>query len=146
MKTFDQTVRSLVSFLENDPSCKVYRFRYAFPDTTVRNPIEKILVSVGIASMRITQSTLDEGIGDDGSYLRGRQMELDFRLRIYVPHYKEGSACHEVCSDLVSALLERQSEWKIGEIRCQEVEYHRDTRTFCQECRVTVQTQLQFET
>ena len=145
MKTFDQAVRSLISFFEKDPSCKAYRFRYAFPDTTVRNPVEKIMVSVGIASMKITQNTLDEGSGYDGSFRRGRQMELDFRLRVYVPHYKEGSACHEVCSDLVSALLERQSEWKIGEIHCHEVEYHRDTRTFCQECRVAIRTHLQLE-
>lgn len=146
MQTFNDMLYAVLKLLKNDDQCVGYRFVSAFPDATVQNPVEQEIVSVGLSSLKISQSTLGEVVGKgEESYQIGRRADWTLLVRIYVPRSLGGKGCYDVFSAIAGALLERQSYWKIGEMSCGKTSYDRNTRTFGLECSIEITTLLQIE-
>ena len=146
METFNDIIQSVIDLLSQDEQCDEYRFVSAFPDTTVENPVGQGVVSIGIASLKITQSPLGEVVGHkEQAYQIGRQADCKLQVHIYVPRSLGGKGCYDVFSGIAGALLERQDEWMIGEMTCGQTSYNRDTRTFGMECFIELTTLLQIE-
>lgn len=146
MQTFNDMLCAVIELLKEDEQCVGYRFVNAFPDTTVQNPVEREIVSVGLSSLKISQSALGEVIGQGEETCRiGRRADWKLLVRIYVPRSFGGMGCYDVFSAIAGALLERQSFWKIGEMGCGKTTYDRDTRTFGLECSIELTTLLQIQ-
>ena len=143
MQPFSDMTESMIELLREDEQCVGYRFVSAYPDTTVQIPVEQAVVSIGIASLSIRQSALGEVIGrNQTSFEIGRQADWKLHFHIYAPRSLGGKGCYDIFTAITAALLERQSQWKIGDMTCGQTSYNRDTRTFVLEGFVELTTLL----
>lgn len=141
MKQINGLIESVLELLREDQQCIGYRFVSAYPDKTVQNPVEQAIVSVGLSSLTIRQSALGEVIGrGQTTFQTGRQADWELHIHIYAPRSLGGKGCYDIFSAIAAALLERQNEWKIGDMSCGKTSYNRDTRTFVLEGFVQLTT------
>ncbi len=120
---------NIVAWLKEREELGYIRFLTEYPPVKKAVPLKHTTVAVGIESMEIVDSFVenDEGVLVENEYCR--QAKIRIRLSIHAPYSSGGSACHEAFTDIIDCLT-FASGMDILSSGCNDIISDRDTDAF----------------
>lgn len=120
---------NIVAWLKEREELNYIRFLTEYPPVKKAVPLKHTTVAVGIESMEIVDSFIenDEGVLIENEYCR--QAKIRIRLSIHAPYSSGGSACHEAFTDIIDCLT-FASGMDILSSGCESIVSDRDTDAF----------------
>ena len=116
----------IVAWLQTQSQLDDITFMTEFPAVKKAIPLQKVIVAIGLQSVRLTDKFEADGNGvlQLQEYCRTAQMRIS--LSVHVPFSLGGHTCHEVFSNVTDALT-FQSDLNIKESGCDKIQSDRDT-------------------
>lgn len=132
---------NIVTWLEGREELSHIKFLTEFPAIKKAVPLKKTIVAVGIQSMEIVDSFVenDEGVLVENEYCR--QAKIKLRLSIHAPYSSGGEACHDAFTDIIDCLT-FGSGLDIINSGCDGIISDRDTDAFVLSAWATVNASL----
>ncbi len=132
---------NIVNWLKSREDLKYIKFLTEFPAVKKEIPLKRTTVAVGIDSMDIKDSFVenDEGVLVENEYCR--LVTIKLRLSIHAPFSSGGEACHEAFTDIIDC-LSFDSELDIQSSGCDNITADRDTDAFVLTAWATVNASL----
>lgn len=132
---------NIVDWLKCREDLKYIKFLTEFPAVKKEIPLKRTTVAVGIDSMDIKDSFVenDEGVLVENEYCR--LVTIKLRLSIHAPFSSGGEACHEAFTDIIDC-LSFDSELDIQSSGCDNITADRDTDAFVLTAWATVNASL----
>lgn len=120
---------NIVEWLKGREELGYIRFLTEYPAVKKAIPLKYTTVAVGIESMEIVDSFVenDEGVLVENEYCR--QAKIKLRLSIHAPYSLGGEACHDAFTDIIDCLT-FASGLDILNSGCEGVVSDRDTDAF----------------
>ena len=120
---------NIVAWLKSREELSEIRFLTEFPAVKKAVPLRHTTVAVGIESMEIVDSFVenDEGVLVENEYCR--QAKIKLRLSIHAPYSSGGEACHDAFTDIIDCLT-FDSGLDILYSGCDDIVSDRDTDAF----------------
>lgn len=120
---------NIVAWLKTREELSEIRFLTEFPAIKKAVPLRHTTVAVGIESMEIVDSFVenDEGVLVENEYCR--QAKIKLRLSIHAPYSSGGEACHDAFTDIIDCLT-FASGLDILYSGCDDIVSDRDTDAF----------------
>lgn len=120
---------NIVAWLKTREELSKIRFLTEFPAIKKAVPLRHTTVAVGIESMEIVDSFVenDEGVLVENEYCR--QAKIKLRLSIHAPYSSGGEACHDAFTDIIDCLT-FDSGLDILYSGCDDIVSDRDTDAF----------------
>lgn len=132
---------NIVEWLKGREELADIRFLTEFPAVKKAVPLRNTIVAVGIESMEIVDSFVenDEGALVENEYCR--QAKIKLRLSIHAPYSAGGEACHDAFTDIIDCLT-FDSGLDILTSGCDSIVSDRDTDAFVLSAWATVNASL----
>ncbi len=108
---------------------KDIKFLTEFPPIPKATPLRQTIVSVGLESVKITDSFVENSEGELVAEEYCRRADIKIRFSIYVPYSSGGTACHEAFTKIVDC-LNFKSDLNLKESGCDAITADRDTDAF----------------
>lgn len=120
---------NIVAWLKGREELADIRFLTEFPAVKKAVPLKHTTVAVGIESMEIVDSFVenDEGVLVENEYCR--QAKIKLRLSIHAPYSSGGEECHDAFTDIIDCLT-FDSGLDILYSGCDDIISDRDTDAF----------------
>ena len=120
---------NIVAWLKSREELADIRFLTEFPAIKKAVPLKHTTVAVGIESMEIVDSFVenDEGVLVENEYCR--QAKIKLRLSIHAPYSSGGEECHDAFTDIIDCLT-FASGLDILYSGCEDIVSDRDTDAF----------------
>ncbi len=132
---------NIVAWLKEREELKYIKFLTEYPAIKKAVPLKNTTVAVGIDTLNIVDSFVenDEGVLVENEYCR--QANIRLRLSIHAPFSSGGEACHEAFTDIIDCLT-FDSGLDIQESGCESIVSDRDTDAFVLTAWATVLASL----
>lgn len=132
---------NIVEWLKSREELNYIRFLTEYPAVKKAIPLKYTTVAVGIGSMEIVDSFMenDEGVLVENEYCR--QAKINLRLSIHAPYSSGGEACHSAFTDIIDCLT-FASGLDILTSGCESIVSDRDTDAFVLSAWATVNASL----
>lgn len=132
---------NIVAWLKERDELKYINFLTEYPAIKKAVPLKNTTVAVGIDTLNIVDSFVenDEGVLVENEYCR--QANIRLRLSIHAPFSSGGEACHEAFTDIIDCLT-FASGLDIEESGCESIISDRDTDAFVLTAWATVHASL----
>lgn len=132
---------NIVAWLKEREELKYINFLTEYPAIKKAVPLKNTTVAVGIDTLNIVDSFVenDEGVLVENEYCR--QANIRLRLSIHAPFSSGGEACHEAFTDIIDCLT-FDSGLDIEESGCESIVSDRDTDAFVLTAWATVLASL----
>lgn len=132
---------NIVAWLKERDELKYINFLTEYPAIKKAVPLKNTTVAVGIDTLNIVDSFVenDEGVLVENEYCR--QANIRLRLSIHAPFSSGGEACHEAFTDIIDCLT-FASGLDIQESGCESIVSDRDTDAFVLTAWATVLASL----
>lgn len=132
---------NIVSWLSGREELDYIKFLTEYPAIKKEIPLKRTTVAVGIDSMSIADSFVenDEGVLVENEYCR--LVTIKLRLSIHAPFSSGGEACHEAFTDIIDC-LSFDSGLDIQSSGCESIISDRDTDAFVLTAWATVNASL----
>ncbi len=116
-------------------------FLTEFPPIPKATPLRQTIVSVGLESVKITDSFTENSDGELVPEEYCRQADIKIRFSIYVPYSLGGTACHEAFTKIVDC-LNFKSDLNLIESGCDPITADRDTDSFVMKSWVIIKAKF----
>ncbi len=116
-------------------------FLTEFPPRPKATPLRQTIVSVGLESVKITDSFVENSNGELVAEEYCRKADIKVRFSIYVPYSSGGTACHEAFTKIVDC-LNFKSDLNLKESGCDAITADRDTDAFVMKSWVIVEAEF----
>ena len=129
MSAISSMPANIVAWLKEREELKYIRFLTEYPAIKKEVPLRNTTVAVGIDSMTIVDSFVenDEGVLVENENCR--QVDIRLRFSIHAPFSSGGAACHDAFTDIIDCLT-FDSSLNIDSSGCESIVSDRDTDAF----------------
>lgn len=129
MSAISSMPANIVAWLKEREELKYINFITEYPAFKKEVPLRKTTVAVGIDSMNIVDSFVenDEGVLVENENCR--QVNIKLRFSIHAPFSSGGAACHDAFTDIIDCLT-FDSSLNIDSSGCDKIVSDRDTDAF----------------
>lgn len=117
------------------------RFLTEFPPIPKATPLKNTIVSVGLESVKITDSFVENSNGELVAEEYCRHADIKVRFSVYVPYSAGGTACHEAFTKIVDC-LNFKSDLNLKESGCDAIEADRDTDAFVMKSWIIIEAEF----
>lgn len=119
----------IVQWLREQEPLSAISFMTEYPARKKAIPLKSAIVAVGIQSVNLTDSFVenDEGVLEENEYCRVATIRI--KLGIHVPFSQGGAMCHSVFTDIMDCLT-FATDLRITKSGCNNVAADRDTDAF----------------
>lgn len=132
---FENLIDKLLTSLSNDSLLKNFNFVNAFSQKIRNNPLNKITVSIGLGSVKISNVAFGDFLGNTSSgEVYGKQADVDIKIQIHSPKSLGGRTCCEAFSLISNSIIFNLEEPYLVSIYCSEVCYDDGSCAFILPC------------
>ncbi len=117
------------------------KFLTEFPPIPKATPLRQTIVSVGLESVKITDSFTENNEGELVPEEYCRHADIKIRFSIYVPYSAGGTACHEAFTKIVDC-LNFKSDLNLKESGCDTISADRDTDAFVMKSWIIIEAKF----